>query len=206
MIRLIRLVKEGKSVKREISAVLSRENVLTLPNLLSLLRLLLIGPMIWAFVGLKNSGLTAILLTISGATDVVDGWIARRFHMISPVGKALDPIADKLTQLCLLICLATRYPVMRLPLALLVVKELTSGVMGTMAFLRTGEVLGAQWHGKLVTCMLYALMIAHILWQEMPASLSNTLTALCMAMMAVSFMLYARRNLHAIQGGKRHHA
>lgn len=191
------------AVKHEISGIVSRDTVLTIPNLLTLIRLLLIGPIVWAFLVLRSSGLTAILLTISGATDVIDGWIARHFRMISPLGTALDPLADKLTQFAMLICLATRYPVMRLPLVMLVVKEVATGLMGLMVFRLTGNVLGAEWHGKLVTCLLYALMIAHIMWQEMPVALSNTLTCLCMAMMAVSFALYARRNIRAIQGGRR---
>ncbi|MCH5285823.1 MAG: CDP-alcohol phosphatidyltransferase family protein [Christensenellaceae bacterium] len=190
-------------MKQEISTVVNKESVLTIPNLLTLIRLLLIGPIVWAFAGLHDSALMAVLLTVSGATDILDGWIARHFHMISAFGKAVDPLADKLTQFAVLVCLATRYRVMRLPLAMLVIKEAASGLMGWMVFRRTGEVLGAQWHGKLVTCMLYALMIAHILWQEMPAYLSNTLTSLCMAMMALSFTLYAMRNIRAIQGGKR---
>ena len=190
-------------MKEKLSAVINRESVLTIPNLLTLVRLMLIGPIVWAFVGLRDMRLTAVLLTLSGATDVLDGWIARHFHMISPLGRALDPVADKLTQFAVFICLATRYPVMRLPLILLVIKEVSTGLMGFMAFHDTGEVLGAEWHGKLVTCLLYALMIAHLLWQEMPASASNILTGLCMAAMTLSFALYARRNIRAIQGGKR---
>ena len=190
-------------MKHEISGIVSRDTVLTIPNLLTLIRLLLIGPIVWSFVALGRGDVTAILLTVSGATDVVDGWIARHFHMISPLGTALDPLADKMTQFAVLICLATRYPVMRLPLVMLVIKEAATGLMGLMVFRLTGDVLGAEWHGKLVTCLLYAMMIAHILWQEMPVALSNSLTGLCMAMMAVSFALYARRNIRAIQGGKR---
>lgn len=189
-------------MKQELSALVNKKSVLTIPNLLSLVRLALIGPIVWAFVGQRNSVLTAVLLTASGATDVADGWIARHFNMISPVGKALDPLADKLTQFAVLICLATRYPVMRLPLAMLVIKEFATGLMGLLVIRYTGDVLGAEWHGKVVTCMLYALMLAHILWKEMPRGLSNILTGLCMAMMAVSFALYARRNLRAIQGGR----
>lgn len=190
-------------MKQEISNVVNKESVLTIPNLLTLIRLILIGPIVWAFAGLHNSALMAVLLTISGVTDVVDGWVARHFNMVSDFGKAVDPVADKLTQFAVLICLATRYRVMRLPLAMLVIKEVASGLMGWMVFRHTGDVLGAQWHGKLVTCLLYALMIAHILWQEMPSLLSNTLTSLCLTMMALSFALYARRNIRAIQGGKR---
>ncbi len=56
--------------------------------------------------------MTAILLVLSGATDIVDGFIARSFHMVSDLGKVLDPIADKLTQAAMLICLITNFSLM----------------------------------------------------------------------------------------------
>ena len=49
------------------------------------------------------------ILLLSGLTDLADGYIARRFHRISNLGKILDPVADKLTQAAMLICLFTRF-------------------------------------------------------------------------------------------------
>ncbi len=50
------------------------------------------------------------MLLLSGVTDLADGFIARHFHMISDLGKVLDPVADKLTQAAVLFCLITRFP------------------------------------------------------------------------------------------------
>ena len=65
----------------------------------------------------------ALVVLLSSLTDLFDGKIARRFHMVTELGKALDPIADKLTHAALAICLATRYPMMWALIALMLVKE-----------------------------------------------------------------------------------
>ena len=76
----------------------TRKQLFTIPNLLSLLRLCMIPLIIWLYCTQKNYALTAVVLVLSGLTDMVDGYIARRFNMVTDLGKALDPVADKLTQ------------------------------------------------------------------------------------------------------------
>ena len=78
--------------------------ILTLPNLLSFFRILLIPLIIWLYFRAEYWWAFGMLL-LSGATDVVDGWIARTFHLVSDFGKAIDPVADKLTQIAVLLCL-----------------------------------------------------------------------------------------------------
>ncbi len=98
--------------------------ILTIPNLLSFFRIALIPVFVWSYCVKRDNTLTAILLLLSGATDIADGFIARTFHMVSDLGKVLDPIADKLTQATMLICLMTRFPLMMIPLIIMAVKEL----------------------------------------------------------------------------------
>ena len=101
----------------------SQSKILTIPNLLSFFRLCLIPVFMWLYCVERNYLWTGIILIISGLTDTVDGIIARKFNMISDLGKVLDPIADKVTQAAMLFCLLTRFPLMIAPLALMVVKE-----------------------------------------------------------------------------------
>lgn len=86
---------------------------------------------------------------MSGATDLADGYIARRFHMVSDLGKMLDPVADKLTQGAILICLVTRFPRMWLPLILLAVKEAFVGITSLLVIRKSGAVAGGRlaWQG-----------------------------------------------------------
>lgn len=183
---------------------ITRKDVLTVPNLLSLLRLLMIPLFVWLYLrGLH--GLTATVLVLSGATDVIDGWYARRFGAVSDLGKALDPVADKLTQAAMLLCLVSRWPKMLWVFVLMFVKELFAGVSGLMVIRRTDSVPGAVWHGKVTTMLLYLMLITHVLWQDIPASVSNTLYGTCIVMMLLSMVLYGIRNVTAIResGNKR---
>jgi len=179
-----------------------QHRILTIPNVLSLLRIFMIPLFIWLYLGKNDCVGTAVVLILSGVTDALDGFIARRFHMISDVGKALDPVADKLTQIAMLFCLVTRFPLVLLPLVILVVKEVTDGVMGLMILKKSGEVHSADWHGKVTTALVYAVMILHVLWSEIPKAVSVTLLLLCTGMLLFSFVLYFIRNTRLIRGGE----
>lgn len=84
--------------------------ILTVPNLLSALRLCMVPLFLWIYLGLDEPLWAAGLLVLSGITDTVDGWIARKFHQVSNLGKALDPFADKVTQIAVVTCLSIRFP------------------------------------------------------------------------------------------------
>lgn len=73
---------------------------------------------------------TAAVLLLSGVTDIADGFIARRFQMMTALGKVLDPIADKMTQGAMLLCLLFRYPYMGMVLLILALKEVFNGITG----------------------------------------------------------------------------
>jgi cardiolipin synthase len=70
--------------------------VLTAPNVITLVRLLSIPIFVWLLFGLHRQTLAAVLLAVLGATDWVDGYVARRFHQVSTLGKVLDPAADRI--------------------------------------------------------------------------------------------------------------
>lgn len=178
-----------------------QRQALTIPNILSLIRIAFIPFILWTYCGLRRSGVAAALLLLSAATDVADGFVARKFHMTSDLGKILDPIADKLTQAAVLVCLAVRYPLMLAALGLLVVKETINAVAGLLVIRKTGNVYGAQWHGKLATILLYATMALHLAWTGIPAALSNALIVLCILAMLLSLAIYAIRNLQLYKAG-----
>ena len=173
--------------------------VFTVPNLLSFLRLLVIPVFVWTYLGKRSDLATALVLALSGLTDMLDGRIARRFGQVSDLGKMLDPVADKLTQGAMLICLVTRFPAMWIPLILLAVKEAFVGITSLIIIRRSGRVEGAVLHGKIATCFLYGLMLIHLLWGNMPGSVSACLIALTTGMMLLSMILYGMRNMPRIR-------
>ena len=90
----------------------SSRKILTIPNLLSAFRLVLAGVFAAVYLHAKTRQdyhIAVGILVLSGVTDCADGKIARHFHMISELGKILDPIADKLTQAVVAFCLAEHY-------------------------------------------------------------------------------------------------
>lgn len=176
-----------------------KKRIWTIPNLLSLFRLCLIPLIAWLYCGKGNYPLTVLMLLISGITDIADGIIARRFQMVSDFGKVLDPVADKLTQGVVMLCLLTRFRWMAAPLAAMVVKEAFMALSGLALVRKTGVVFGAQWHGKAATVMLYLMMALHIVWYDIPPLVSNLTIALCTIMVLVSFILYGIRNLKALR-------
>jgi len=180
-----------------------KNNFWTIPNILSVVRLCLIPVFMWLYCVKHNSLWTAIVLVASGLTDIADGYIARHFNMVSDVGKALDPIADKLTQGAMLLALITQFPSMQVPFVLLLVKEAIVGIGSLVVIRKTDEVQGAVWHGKITTALLYSTMVLHLLWPRIPKGLSNATLIACVAMMLISLVMYTLRNVKAYHAKNR---
>ena len=143
-----------------------KKQVFTIPNILSLFRLLLIPVYIHIYMNAQSTAdyhLAAAILAVSCLTDAVDGQIARRFNMITAVGKVLDPLADKITQFTLIVCLAMRHPVLWSIIGLFVAKELFQLVAGYI-IVRHGRILkGAQISGKICTTILFVSLTLLVL-------------------------------------------
>ena len=180
----------------------NQNRIFTVPNLLTVLRLLMIPLILWLALAREAYLAAAIVLFLSGVTDVVDGLIARKFHMTSNVGRILDPAADKLTQLAALACLCVRYINLTIPLAVLVVKELVNGIIALVMLRRGGEAQDSRWHGKATTVLLYATIFAHFVWKDIPKAVSIALISVCVGLMILSFILYTIRNARIIRQKK----
>ena len=176
-----------------------QNKLLTIPNILSFFRLCLIPIIIWLYIRKEDYFWTLMTLLLSALTDIVDGIIARKCNMISDFGKAFDPIADKLTQIAMLFCLVSRFKYMMIPLALLIVKEVCTGITSLISIKRTSTVKGAVWHGKLTTVALYSMMAIHLIWFNIPNTLSLILVGVCIGIMLMSFIMYSIQNIKAIK-------
>ena len=189
------------------------DKVWTVPNVMSMFRLLLIPLIIYFYIFRQNYVATVIIITVSGVTDVVDGFIARKYDMVTEFGKTIDPVADKLTQIAILVCLVTNFWWLAIPLGLMLIKELFAVITGLAVVSATGSVHGANWHGKLTTVVLYVVMGLHVLWnglpflpegwQTIPNPLSYALTAVTTAVMLLSFVLYSVRNNRLVRDAAR---
>ena len=133
------------------------DRVLTIPNVLSLLRLLGVPVFLWLILGPQADGLAVVLLMVSGFTDYLDGMIARRWHQVSRVGQLLDPLADRLYILATLLGLGLRGIVPWWLVALLVGRDvLLAATLPVLRRLGRGP-LEVHYLGKAATFnLLYA--------------------------------------------------
>lgn len=163
--------------------------VWNIPNALSLVRLALLP--VFAVLYLKGYFEWSLLaLALSGLTDLFDGMIARKFNQITEIGKLLDPFADKLTQIVVLVCLTIRNPKLTILVAVCFVKELLQAIGGWILFSRKEIIRGAKWFGKVSTFTFYIAMLVIALWPQMPSWLMIALIALVAATMIFSFFMY----------------
>ncbi len=180
---------------------LTREQIFTIPNFMSFFRIVLLPFIIWTYW--KGSYDVAVgLLILSAVTDALDGVIARRFNMVSDLGKMLDPLCDKLTQAALMICLAFRCWYVWLVFALLAVKDIVMSFLGAAAIRHRGTVHSAQWYGKLCTVVLETVMAAMILFPQIPEKIVLILLGVCCAAILLSlimYVIYLRGLIHADQ-------
>lgn len=176
-----------------------QNKILTIPNVLSFFRLCLIPVIVRLYVCKENYFGTLMVLLLSGLTDILDGIIARKCNMISDFGKAFDPIADKLTQAAMLCCLVVRFKYMLIPLGMLVIKEVFTGITALISIKKTDTVEGAVWHGKLTTVVLYLMMAVHLIWFNIPMTVSLIMVGICIGIMMMSFIMYSVRNIKAIK-------
>ena len=171
-----------------------KKDIFSIPNLLSLFRLLLIP--VYATLYLNATQryqylLAGVILAVSCLTDMIDGKIARKYNMITTLGKILDPLADKLTQLALTICLSLKYPVLYPVLGLFVMKELFQLVLGVV-FLRKGKMLpGALMAGKVCTTILFVSLIALVLMPNIPPVAVKAIAVIDALFLIISFVSYA---------------
>ena len=172
-----------------------KKEIYTIPNMLSLFRLILIPVYIYIYLNateLRHYWIAAGILAISCLTDLVDGKIARKFNMISNVGKVLDPLADKMTQLSLIICLSRVYPALNGLLLLFLVKESFQLIAMLLNF-RKGQALdGALLSGKISTTVLFVCLIVLVLFPEMNPVAMWIITGICSLFLLIAFVDYVR--------------
>ena len=129
-----------------------------IPNALTILRFILIPFIIVNIV--QDKYIEAfVFLTLSGLTDVLDGFIARKFNYITNLGKVLDPLADKTTQVSILVTLALKGLI---PMWILIIVAIKEFAMITVASFLYGKefVVSSRWYGKLATVLFYLAIVS----------------------------------------------
>lgn len=141
------------------------KKVITIPNVISIIRIILIPfiAVMYFNTNIENNYVyTLILLIVSGLSDIVDGFIARHFNLVSDIGKVLDPVADKLTQAVVLFCLSIQNQYIIPMFCVLFIKELLTLFAATYLLKNGTKPISAKWWGKLSTVTIYTTIFYSI--------------------------------------------
>ena len=181
----------------------------TIPNLLSVIRILLIPVFAYLFYN-DEKIMAVVVLAISGLTDTMDGQIARKFNQISALGKVLDPVADKLTQITIAVMLLIDFKSASNPIInalgwvflVFLVKEgimIVGGLIMLLLNIRPGA---AEFWGKAATLVFYIGMVAiiavgpevgalnDIVGFQLPNVVTGIIVVLCAIMTIAAFLSY----------------
>ena len=170
-----------------------KKEIFTIPNLLSFFRILLIP--VYMTIYLNASGpwdyvLSGSILAVSCITDMIDGQIARKFNMVSTLGKILDPVADKLTQFTLTLCLSVKHPVLRYLLVLFVIKEGFQCIAGLYHLFNHRILSGALPAGKICTTVLFTSLTGLILFPDLSERIVTIIAIIDTVFLFYAFLHY----------------
>jgi len=167
---------------------------MNLPNLLSLIRLAMVPGFAVVYLSdMRRAGLIAgIIFIAAAATDVVDGYLARKWNQVTKLGRVLDPLADKLLQATALACLTVKKVVPVPVCVIFVVKELLMLIGGTLMVKKTDDVMGANRFGKGASFLISAILVFSILFKNnVETKVTNYLFYLVAALAVATFAVYA---------------
>lgn len=171
------------------------KDIFNVPNMLCGVRLLLIPLFIVTFINAESVNdyyIASLIVIISGLTDFLDGFIARKFNQITELGKALDPIADKLTQAAIVICLMYKIKWMFILVIVFVIKELFMTICCLVLLKRNKKLDGARWYGKISTTVFYITMVILIAFPSLNYMAVNILMIITGAFLIFSLIKYSQ--------------
>lgn len=164
-------------------------DITTVPNLLSLLRVALIVPFVLLFLAEQYIA-SAIVLIASGISDVLDGFIARKFNQITALGKILDPIADKLTLIAIMICVTIYTPIVIPIMIILIVKDVLMLLGGSVLIENKITPPASKWYGKLSTTVFY-ISVCIIVFLKAAFNYQNDILSLVLLSVTAVLMIFS---------------
>lgn len=169
---------------------------MNVPNVLTVLRLLLVPVFIFTYMASNDTTLhiiAASIFLLASLTDILDGYIARKFNMITDFGKLADPIADKLMQLSVIGCLTINDRISGWILGLYAVKELVL-IVGGLNLLKDKYIVQSKRSGKIATVILFICVLIITVTNEhtFPKYYATMLMFISIAATIFAFFDYAK--------------
>ena len=172
-----------------------------IPNVLTTVRLIIIPFFAYFVLFQKNLWLALVLFLFSGVTDVVDGFIARKFNMITDIGKVYDPLVDKLMQITVVVCLAIIDVIPLWVIYFVIAKEVTMIVIGCVLYVKK-IVVHSNWYGKAATVFFYTVIVLMIANPEMSETVKSSLLGGLVGVLVLAAVGYLKKFVDA--GRKRY--
>ena len=163
---------------------------LNIPNFLTLMRILTV-PIFGYMMHKQESLYAAIIFIAAWLTDILDGFIARKYNLVTNFGKVADPAADKLLTTTALFFLAKQKTIPIPILIIVVCKELLMGLGGYILYKKKKRVSGANWYGKIATAFFYSAIVLLIFLPKSKFSIVLTLVAVIAAVFAL--LMYTKK-------------
>ncbi|MEE1017277.1 MAG: CDP-alcohol phosphatidyltransferase family protein [Ruminococcus sp.] len=173
-------------------------DLVTIPNILSYLRLILVVPFVYYFIrGLYDDPrhyiTAAVCIVISGLTDCFDGLLARKLNQVTSLGKILDPLADKITLIAVAVCMVIYIPAL-LPLMLvLFIKDFTMLICGLVLLVKKIPLPASRWYGKVATVVFY-ISVTVIIFLKAVYQYENPTLILVLFCITAAVMIFALLN------------
>ena len=179
---------------------------LNLPNVLTVLRIMLVPVLVVALLGNTPAGdvLAAVVFALASLTDFVDGWLARTRDSVTNFGKLMDPLADKLLIIAALISLVSLQRLAAWIAMVIITRELAVTVL-RMGAAQFGVVTGANMLGKIKTCLQIGAILAVIAVHHEPlwVSLLLYLTVAVTVLSGLDYFFGLRRQMAQAQARSR---
>ena len=169
------------------------KELFSIPNMMGYFRLALVPIYLLVFYNAMHGGPywpIYLVIVVSGLTDFFDGKIARKFDMVTDLGKMLDPIADKITIGAIIISLAYKYRIIIPVIILYIIKEGYMAIMGMIQLKRGMKIEGAMWYGKVCTFGTYVVMLAMLAFPKLPYQWVIGLVVLEIVLMLFTLVMY----------------
>jgi CDP-diacylglycerol--glycerol-3-phosphate 3-phosphatidyltransferase len=173
-----------------------------LPNLLTVLRIMLVPALVVALLGNTPDGdvIAAIVFALASLTDFIDGYLARARDSITTFGKLMDPLADKLLIVAALISLVSLHRLAAWVAMVIITRELAVTVL-RLAATQAGVVMAASMFGKVKTCLQIAAILAIIAVHGHPLWVSALLyaTVVVTVLSGLDYFFGLRRRMQQAQ-------
>lgn len=184
----------------------SKKELFSIPNILCYFRILLVPVFVYTYFcsGLDNRHMVATaVLIVSSLSDFLDGYIARKYDMVTEFGKLIDPVADKLTQFAVACVLMYTYPSYILLVIIIILKDGMLLFVGYFIYKKTGSHLAqAELPGKIATAVFFVVSIVLVAFHIPNSMLSTVLIYITFALMCIAMFYYGKGLYDLYQSSK----